>query len=61
MANECLEKVRTEIRGSLSDKQRRGLMHNRFILLKLEANLQGLERLTLESWINNYPALGAAL
>lgn len=60
MANECLEKVRKEIRGSLSDKQRRGLMHDRFILLKREANLQGLERLTLESWTKNYPALGAA-
>ena len=60
MANECLETVRKEIRGSLSDKQRRGLMHDRFILLKRESNLQGLDLITLESWIKNYPALGAA-
>jgi transposase len=60
MANECLETVRKEIRGDLSTKQRRGLMHDRFILLKREANLEGLDRLALESWTKNYPALGAA-
>lgn len=60
MANECLEAVRKEIRGSLTDKQRRGLMHDRFILLKREANLQGFDLITLESWTKNYPALGAA-
>ena len=35
-------------------------MHDRFILLKREANLKGLDRLTLESWTMNYPSLGAA-
>jgi transposase len=60
MANECLEAVRKEIRSSLTDKQRRGLMHDRFILLKREANLEGLDRITLESWTKNYPTLGAA-
>jgi transposase len=60
MANECLEAVRKDIRGSLTVKQRRGLMHDRFILLKREAKLEGLDRITLESWTKNYPALGAA-
>lgn len=60
MANECLEVVRKGIRSSLSEKQRRGLMHDRFILLKREAKLEGLDRITLESWTKNYPALGAA-
>ena len=60
MANECLETVRKNIRGSLTDKQRRGLMHDRFILLKRENKLQGLDRITLESWRKNYPALGSA-
>ena len=60
MANECLETVRKDIRGSLTDKQRRGLMHDRFILLKREANLERLDRITLESWTQNYPAMGAA-
>lgn len=60
MANECLEAVRKGIRSSLSEKQRRGLMHDRFILLKRESKLEGLDRITLESWTRNYPALGAA-
>ena len=60
MANECLETVRKEIRGNLTIKQRRGLMHDRFILLKREANLEGFDRINLESWTKNYPALGAA-
>lgn len=60
MANECLEAVRKSIRADLTTKQRRGLMHDRFILLKREVNLQGLDLITLESWTKNYPALGAA-
>lgn len=60
MANDCLETVRKEIRSNLTDKQRRGLMHDRFILLKREAKLEGFDRLTLESWTKNFPALGAA-
>ena len=60
IANECLEFVRKEIRSSLSERQRRGLMHDRFILLKREAKLDGLERITLESWTWNYPVMGAA-
>jgi transposase len=60
MANDCLEAVRKEIRGGLTEKQRRGLMHDRFILLKREAKLERLDRITLESWTKNYPALGAA-
>ncbi len=60
MANDCLEAVRKGIRSSLSEKQRRGLMHDRFILLKREEKLEGLDRITLESWTKNYPALGEA-
>lgn len=60
MANDCLETVRKGLRAELDAKQRRGLMHDRFILLKREAKLEGLDRITLESWTKNYPALGAA-
>lgn len=45
---------------TIHGKQRRGLMHDRFILLKREAKLEGLDRITLESWTKNYPALGEA-
>lgn len=60
MANECLEKVRKDLRAELDPNQRRGLRHDRFILLKREADLIGLERITLDSWTRNFPALGAA-
>lgn len=60
MANVCLETVRKDIRSGLTVKQRRGLMHDRFVLLKRESKLEGLDRISLESWTKNYPALGAA-
>ncbi len=60
MANVCLETVRKDIRSGLTVKQRRGLMHDRFILLKRESKLEGLDRISLESWTKNYPALGSA-
>jgi transposase len=60
MANVCLETVRKDIRSGLTVKQRRGLMHDRFVLLKRESKLEGLDRISLESWTKNYPTLGAA-
>lgn len=47
MANDCLETVRKKIRSSFTNKQHRGLMHDRFILLKRETNLKGLNLTTL--------------
>ncbi len=35
-------------------------MHDRFILLKREDKLEPFQRLTLESWTKNFPALGDA-
>ena len=60
MANAALEVVRKEIRANLTPKQVRGLMHDRFILLKREDNLEPFQRLTLESWTKNFPVLGEA-
>lgn len=60
MANAALEVVRKGIRADLTPKQVRGLMHDRFILLKREDNLEPFQRLTLESWTKNFPALGEA-
>lgn len=60
MANAALEVIRKGVRADLTAKQRRGLMHDRFLLLKRDNNLQNLDRLTLESWTRNYPALGEA-
>lgn len=60
MANDCLEAVRKSIRTGLTDKQRRGLMHDRSILLKREDNLQVHDRIAMETWTKKYPVLGAA-
>jgi len=60
MANEALDRVRKEVRASLSDRQRRTLMHDKYILLRREKDLDEKKRLILEAWINNFPLLGTA-
>ena len=60
MANEGLERVRKSFRESLTPKQRRGLMHDRFILLKRESELNDKEVSLVANWLNNYPELGEA-
>lgn len=59
-ANVSLEGIRKELRGKLTTSQRRGLMHDRFVLLKRERDLEDDDRLVLESWTRNYPQLAAA-
>lgn len=60
MANDAMERVRKSLRAQLTPKQRRGLMHDRFILLKRERDLNSQELLLLDGWVTNYPELGAA-
>ena len=60
MANDAVEKVRKSLREQLTPKQRRGLMHDRFVLLKRERDLNDQERLLMDGWTKNYPALGEA-
>lgn len=60
MANVAMEQVRKKLRGSLPPKQRRGLMHDRFILLKRAAELMPQEKLILQSWSSLHPMLGEA-
>ena len=60
MANEAFEKVRKSYRESLTPKQRRGLMHDRFVMLKREQDLNDHEVLLLSGWLKNYPELGLA-
>lgn len=60
LANEAMEKVRKAIRADLSTKQRRGLMHDRFVLLKRQSELTDQEALLLDGWCKNYPLLGEA-
>ena len=60
MANQALETVRKSLRSKLTDRQLRTLVHDRLILLKRKRDLKMDEIIKLESWINNYPSLGAA-
>lgn len=60
MANVAMESVRKSIREDLTTKQRRGLMHDRFVLLKRQRDLTDQEHLLMDGWTKNYPALGEA-
>jgi len=59
-ANIALEKIRKEIRRTLTDTQRKTLMHDRYTLLKRKAKLKPFQLLKLESWTLNFPQLGLA-
>ena len=60
MANDAMERVRKGLRARLSLKERRGLMHDRFVLLKREQELTDKDSLMLSGWIKNYDELGLA-
>lgn len=60
MANDALERVRKSLREQLTPKQRRALMHDRFVLLKREGDLTDKESFLLDGWCQNYPELGLA-
>jgi transposase len=60
MANRALETVRKTLRAKLTDVERRGLMHDRFILLHRKANLNESQQLILDVWTRNMPELGIA-
>ncbi len=60
MANESMEKARKSLREELTAKERRGLMHDRFVLLKRESELSDQERFNMDGWTKNYPLLGEA-
>jgi transposase len=60
MANDAMERIRKSLRESMTPKQRRGMMHDRVVLLKRESDLNDMERLTLDGWTKNYPELGEA-
>ena len=60
MANEAMERIRKHFRESLDPKVRRGLMHDRFVLLKRQSELTDKETLLLSGWTNNFPTLNLA-
>jgi len=60
MANDGLEKARKSLRSELTPSQRRGLMHDRFVLLKRKHELTDQEHFNMDGWTKNYPLLGEA-
>jgi transposase len=58
-ASDALEAARKELRKTLTDKQRKSLMHDRFALLKRPGNLTDHEYLVLNHWLS-YPAMKLA-
>jgi transposase len=60
MANDSMERVRKSMRADLTLKQKRGLMHDRFVLLRRENELTDQESFNLDGWTKNYPLLGEA-
>lgn len=59
-ANQAVEVTRKSLRASLTPKQRRTLMHDRFVLLKRRHDLTDQEALLLSGWADNFPILKAA-
>lgn len=60
LANEALEQVRKAIRATLTDAQRKSLMHDRYLLLKRKRDLTAKDQFLLETWTKNLPDLGKA-
>lgn len=60
MANEALDRVRKDLRSSLTSKERRTLKDDRFILLKRHSKLDIHNDLILQSWTGRYNQLGQA-
>ncbi len=60
MANQALETIRKQLREGLSPKERRGLMHDRFILLKRHKELTEMDKVTLDLWTKKHPSLSIA-
>ncbi len=60
MANKALDVIRKEIRKTLTDEQRKTLMHDRYTLLRRQSKLKPFQLLKLQSWTLNIPQLGIA-
>lgn len=60
MANTALEDARKAIRAGLTSSERRKLMHERFLLLRREKNLDMTDRILRDSWFNELPLLEKA-
>lgn len=60
MANQAIDKVRKRIREGLTDRQRRTLMHDRFLLFQRRAKLRPDKAILLATWLETFPELAMA-
>ena len=60
MANDALETIRKQHRSELTARERKTLLHDRYVLRKRRNDLSDKEYLNLSGWTANYPLLGAA-
>jgi transposase len=60
MATDGMDAVRKSIRAGLTDRQRRTLMHDRFILLHRNADLNQTQRTDRDAWFGAFPQLETA-
>ena len=54
-----MDDARKALRAKLSERSKRALMHDRFILLKRHQDLSAQQLLLLESWLGQFPRLAA--
>lgn len=60
MLNAACEAVRKALRADLTPAERRGLVNDRFLILKRKHRLNGKEHMMLAGWLENYPTLAMA-
>ena len=60
MASDAMEKIRRNMRNTLTHKQQLQLKNDRYILLKRNFQLTPMEQFTLECWTGQFPLLGQA-
>src|SRR5699024_12755423 len=60
MTNQALDNVTKSLNAHMSQKERRTLMRERFILLKRKHDLNERESFLLDTWLGNLPALKEA-
>jgi transposase len=60
MLNAACETVRKALRADMTPAERRGLVNDRFLILKRKHRLSGKEHMMLSGWLENYPTLAMA-
>ncbi|MEG9372794.1 ISL3 family transposase [Bacillus cereus] len=60
MANQALDNVRKSLKASMTAKERRTLMRERYILLKRKHDLNERDLFLLDTWLSNIPDLKEA-